>query len=425
MSSEDSKRAKKLKRSRVLPTRKDSKDSVSSRRRRPSKKETAQPPLTAADLMPVPNVVESREGALVGSGREALRRFVLAIVRRGVEPLRAEFEPPKEAARAAPLTREAMDANLVRCRYKDVQCWDQTRVRLHFPAGNPLDFVHANWVRDAALQNAFICAMAPLDATVEDFWRLVWQERVCLILMLCQCTEGRKTKCAEYWPKTGGESKTVGPFVVTTSEVDTSDPAIPLTRMTLQCTYGQEARTVEHRQWSTWPDKSVPRTATAAFKLLLHPKETPNNPTLVHCSAGAGRTGTLILIEMVIRHVLGDARTARVVELLRALRLQRAQSVQTEDQFVFAHFALVQYALVRRALELDEVSGFVRDYEQYLKQLDSSTKIKGGKRKTSLKQPSDDDLTEMLPANGTPRRNQSRRRSLEPKKSKESYKNPR
>ncbi|KAI6239813.1 hypothetical protein M3Y99_00533000 [Aphelenchoides fujianensis] len=414
MSSEDSKRAKKLKRSRVLPTRKDSKDSVSSRRRRPSKKETAQPPpLTAADLMPVPNVVESREGALVGSGREALRRFVLAIVRRGVEPLRAEFEPPKEAARAAPLTREAMDANLARCRYKDVQCWDQTRVRLHFPAGNPLDFVHANWVRDAALQNAFICAMAPLDATVEDFWRLVWQERVCLILMLCQCTEGRKTKCAEYWPKTAGESKTVD---------------------------GQEARTVEHRQWSTWPDKSVPRTATAAFKLLLHPKETPNNPTLVHCSAGAGRTGTLILIEMVIRHVLGDARTARVVELLRALRLQRAQSVQTEDQFVFAHFALVQYALVRRAVELDEVAGrrpiahppthhplagFVRDYEQYLKQLDSSTKIKAGKRKTSLKQPSDDDLTEMLPANGTPRRNQSRRRSIEPKKSKESYKNPR
>ncbi|KAI6241101.1 hypothetical protein M3Y99_00382300 [Aphelenchoides fujianensis] len=418
MSSEDSKRAKKLKRSRVLPTRKDSKDSVSSRRRRPSKKETAQPPpLTAADLMPVPNVVESREGALVGSGREALRRFVLAIVRRGVEPLRAEFEPPKEAARAAPLTREAMDANLARCRYKDVQCWDQTRVRLHFPAGNPLDFVHANWVRDAALQNAFICAMAPLDATVEDFWRLVWQERVCLILMLCQCTEGRKTKCAEYWPKTAGESKTVGPFVVTTSEVDTSDPAIPLTRMTLQCTCP--------RSPPTWPDKSVPRTATAAFKLLLHPKETPNNPTLVHCSAGAGRTGTLILIEMVIRHVLGDERTARVVELLRALRLQRAQSVQTEDQFVFAHFALVQYALVRRAVELDEVAGFVRDYEQYLKQLDSSTKIKAGKRKTSLKQPSDDDLTEMLPANGTPRRNQSRRRSLEPKKSKESYKNPR
>ncbi|KAI6239792.1 hypothetical protein M3Y99_00530500 [Aphelenchoides fujianensis] len=407
MSSEDSKRAKKLKRSRVLPTRKDSKDSVSSRRRRPSKKETAQPPpLTAADLMPVPNVVESREGALVGSGREALRRFVLAIVRRGVEPLRAEFEPPKEAARAAPLTREAMDANLARCRYKDVQCWDQTRVRLHFPAGNSLDFVHANWVRDAALQNAFICAMAPLDATVEDFWRL---------------RPGHPAHPND-------PSMHVPPF----------SPLPPLTHRPLAD--GQEARTVEHRQWSTWPDKSVPRTATAAFKLLLHPKETPNNPTLVHCSAGAGRTGTLILIEMVIRHVLGDARTARVVELLRALRLQRAQSVQTEDQFVFAHFALVQYALVRRAVELDEVAGrrpiahpptnrplagFVRDYEQYLKQLDSSTKIKAGKRKTSLKQPSDDDLTEMLPANGTPRRNQSRRRSLEPKRSKESYKNPR
>lgn len=106
----------------------------------------------------------------------------------------------------------------------------------------------------------------------------------------------------------------MGPLVVTTSEVDTSDPAIPLTRMTVQCKCtrhspftsfadGQEVRAVEHRQWSTWPDKSVPRTALAAFKLLLHPKEAPNNPTLVHCSAGAGRTGTLILIEMVIRLV--------------------------------------------------------------------------------------------------------------------------
>ncbi|KAI6228486.1 hypothetical protein M3Y95_00627400 [Aphelenchoides besseyi] len=274
------------------------KDAHSSRGRKKSVEPKPNPPIriTSQELIPTPNLVEAREGSVFGIQRENLRRLVLDIVRRGVDQIKAEYESPKMFNRTILLTKEAMDANLQRCRYTDVQCWDETRVRLTIPPNNPNDFIHANYVRHHMLLNQFICTQGPLDSTVEDLWRLVWQERCCLILMLCQCIEVRKIKAADYWPKVAGESKNFGPFTITTTDVDNSDPKISLTRMSLQ--YLGEMRLVEHRQLMDWPDKSVPRIATDVLKLLAHPKSMPNNPTVVHCSAGAGRTGTLILIEL-------------------------------------------------------------------------------------------------------------------------------
>ncbi|KAI6172364.1 hypothetical protein M3Y98_00964500 [Aphelenchoides besseyi] len=344
----------------------------------------------------------AREGLVFGIQRENLRRLVLDIVRRGVDQIKAEYESPKMFNRTVLLTKVAMDANLQRCRYTDVQCWDETRVRLVIPSNNPNDFIHANY--------------GPLDSTIEDLWRLVWQERCCLILMLCQCVEVQKIKAADYWPKVAGESKRFGPFTITTTDVDNSDPKISLTRMSLQ--YLGEMRLVEHRQLMDWPDKSVPRIATDVLKLLIHPKSMPNNPTLVHCSAGAGRSGTLVLIELVIRHLLVDRpQKVSIPNLLKVLRAQRSHSVQTEDQYVFAHFAIVQYALLRKA-------SFVRAYETYLSSIEQSNK---SKKRSSRRRPgpNDDEKSDKTP-NATPRKDSTRRRPNNPsaavKKSNESLK---
>ncbi|KAI6194719.1 hypothetical protein M3Y96_01154500 [Aphelenchoides besseyi] len=353
---------------------------------------------------------QAREGLVFGIQRENLRRLVLDIVRRGVDQIKAEYESPKMFNRTVLLTKVAMDANLQRCRYTDVQCWDETRVRLVIPSNNPNDFIHANYVRHHLLLNQFICTQGPLDSTIEDLWRLVWQERCCLILMLCQCVEVQKIKAADYWPKVAGESKRFGPFTITTTDVDNN--------------LG-EMRLVEHRQLMDWPDKSVPRIATDVLKLLIHPKSMPNNPTLVHCSAGAGRSGTLVLIELVIRHLLVDRpQKVSIPNLLKVLRAQRSHSVQTEDQYVFAHFAIVQYALLRKACAREEVITFVRAYETYLSSIEQSNK---SKKRSSRRRPgpNDDEKSDKTP-NATPRKDSTRRRPNNPsaavKKSNESLK---
>lgn len=107
----------------------------------------------------------------------------------------------------------------------------------------------------------------------------------------------------QYWP--GAEMSDakgvliLPPFTIKARSIRTDDPDVVFTDLLLQC--GDEMRTCEHHHWTTWPDKSVPKNAAVAFRLLAHPRDYTHHPTVVHCSAGVGRTGTLVLLEYIIQ----------------------------------------------------------------------------------------------------------------------------
>lgn len=104
-------------------------------------------------------------------------------------------------------------------RYRDVICLDESRVYLEVEQSstpgdadfdNPNDYIHANYVDGYKQKNAYISTQGPLEETIEDFWRMIWQQSVLVIAMTTKCYEQKKLKCAQYWPLEKGERMQIG-----------------------------------------------------------------------------------------------------------------------------------------------------------------------------------------------------------------------
>lgn len=245
------------------------------------------------------------------------------------------------------------------------------------PPITPFFVLQANWVRGPQLQNQFICAQGPLPHTCRDFWTMVWQERVAHVFMLCRVEELGRPKCAQYWPPARGESVCFGALLVRNEGVQQSRCG-NVVATALSVAVGAETRRIVHRQWATWPDRFIPRHVEPAMRLLDVSRACSANPTVVHCSAGSprsfflrsahsplagiGRTGTLVAMEFLLRALhLGTEPNAPAV--VRHIRAQRAQAVQTEDQYVYVHYAVLQRVRQFGALLEVESRAFFAEYE--------------------------------------------------------------
>ncbi|KIH51468.1 Protein-tyrosine phosphatase [Ancylostoma duodenale] len=167
----------------------------------------------------------------------------------GVEALRAEY---RSLARYTmpDVTYEAFKLNheAGRNRYQDVPCQDQHRVVITWP-GAPCDYIHANYVGTPISDKRFICTqVGPLDGTIPEFWMMVLQEQSETIIMLCNCIETGKFKCAEYWPS---QMRPMSP----------DEPSVVVSILFIKFTKPDgttEQREVRHYQWQDWPDRGVP-----------------------------------------------------------------------------------------------------------------------------------------------------------------------
>ncbi|KAK0412641.1 hypothetical protein QR680_006327 [Steinernema hermaphroditum] len=322
--------------------------------------------------------VERTGEAFSPEAKEVMKKFVDEVTKAGVHALRLQYAELKSFVPADNTkTASAEAANVPKCRYKDVGCLDKTRIVLNWPENVKGDFIHANRVTHKLLDNTFICCQGPIQKgavdTVPDFWRMVWQEKVKQIIMLCRCEELGKEKCAQYWPSKKDETRTYHGLTIKNESVDTRDASF--VKCTLLLTYDNEQRHVDHRQWTTWPDKSVPKTPMAPFRLLQYSRKYTKNPTIVHCSAGIGRTGTLVMIEIVYK-CLFQAKMPDMMRVTRDLRSQRSQAVQTEDQYVYVHYALMQLILAKDVVSKADIKPFCKEYENYVKLLNDN----GGKQ---------------------------------------------
>ncbi|VDM37835.1 unnamed protein product [Toxocara canis] len=236
------------------------------------------------------------------------------------------------------ITHIAFDKNMGRNRYKDVICVDKTRVILR----TSQDYIHANYVAGPPLLNTFICTQGPLRVTTGDFWEMAMQENAAYIFMLCSTVEANKKKCFQYWPSREGSTLEFGGVRIKNVHVDSAkDPNFVTS--SLSVTRNSETIKLLHVLWKNWPDKGVPKNDLAPFRLLKLSREETKRPTIVHCSAGIGRTGTIVAIEMGLQQMLA-ARPFDIVNTIQQLRRMRMNSVQTEQQFVYIVKCLVSYA---------------------------------------------------------------------------------
>eukprot|EP00730_Choanoeca_flexa_P000698 TRINITY_DN10302_c0_g1_i1.p1 TRINITY_DN10302_c0_g1~~TRINITY_DN10302_c0_g1_i1.p1 ORF type:complete len:1408 (+),score=183.31 TRINITY_DN10302_c0_g1_i1:254-4225(+) len=234
-------------------------------------------------------------------------------------------------------------------RYKDVLPYDDTRV--HLSTANQ-DYINANHISFTINEHNlwYVGAQGPLPHTVADFWQMTWEQGSQLIVMVTEEVEGGRTKCERYWPSEQGENGAIcfADFKISLlKEQSTRDYVVRGLRVQHLST--GESRTVWHMQFTAWPDHGVPPAAPfLAFmdeiielrsRLLGADSSSPAWPTIVHCSAGIGRTGVLILVDVEIlklRYQLlpGPAET------LADLREQRPGTIQTADQYGFCYSVL-------------------------------------------------------------------------------------
>ncbi|KAL4705939.1 hypothetical protein ACJJTC_017521 [Scirpophaga incertulas] len=255
-----------------------------------------------------------------------------------------------------PTSASKLPHNLNKNRYRDIAPYDSTRVILkNNPTG---DYINASYINmeipNSDLVLTYIATQGPLASTVGDFWQMVWESESSLVVMLTVLCERGRAKCHQYWPKIGAPplQATESLQVLTTSEQNHGH--FIRRDMSLKDSNGG-TRTVTQLQYTAWPDHGVPEDSTAFIRFTQLCSELRNHraviptvvqepeaeeeklldpPMIVHCSAGVGRTGALILAETALE-LVARRQPLYPLDLVRAMRTQRPMCIQNASQYKF------------------------------------------------------------------------------------------
>ncbi|XP_060931826.1 receptor-type tyrosine-protein phosphatase beta-like isoform X5 [Limanda limanda] len=277
-----------------------------------------------------------------------------------------EFEDLKAVGTAQSRTSALTIENKSKNRYSNVLPYDFSRVKLSIIHGNPFDdYINANYMPGYNSRKEFIAAQGPLPVTVSDFWRMIWEKNVLTLVMLTRCNEQGRVKCEQYW---GFDTKNCENITVTT----TSD--IPLDDWTIRDFDIKNVKTAETRSvrqfhFTAWPDHGVPETTELLIDFRHLVREhmdqfSRHSPTVVHCSAGVGRTGTFIAIDRLIFQIERD-NCVDVYGIVHDQRMHRTLMVQTEDQYVFLNQCAMDIIRSRTGTNVDLIYQNVAALSEY------------------------------------------------------------
>ncbi|KAK0405841.1 hypothetical protein QR680_018229 [Steinernema hermaphroditum] len=290
-------------------------------------------------------------------------RWALAVARRKLRPLVKEFSENRKYF-PNDVSTSTFQMNTAKNRYEDVYCADHSRVILK---NREEDYIHASWVVIPNSSQRYICTQGPLEETLEDFWHMIVQERVPIIVMLCSVVEGGTEKCAQYWPLAPGEAYRFGNITVRNEKVVIMTSIEMIRCTTLEVETKCERFNVTHYQWADWPDHLVPNDAKSAVDLLKLCKQTcDKRPVVVHCSAGIGRTGTFCGIDYAAERIKVNPRLS-MVDIMKEMRQQRVHCIQTTLQYLFLHACVFEYFIKSGQVKPDaSIKAFMKEYEKYL-----------------------------------------------------------
>ncbi|XP_027890426.1 receptor-type tyrosine-protein phosphatase H isoform X47 [Xiphophorus couchianus] len=225
-------------------------------------------------------------------------------------------------------------------RFTNILPYDWSRVKLNTSnPNNTMDYINANYLPGYSSSKEYIACQGPLPNTVGDFWRMVWEQKVKRIVMVTNCVEGGRTKCEQYWPEDRSPGSHGELIVSKTSEERESNWV--LREFKVKHMKDSEERTVNHFHFTAWPDHGVPQGTEVLirFRGLVRKhieSEGSKAPTVVHCSAGVGRTGTLIALDVLLQQ-LQQEQAVGINSFVYKMRQHRSHMVQTESQYVFLH----------------------------------------------------------------------------------------
>nr|XP_002130130.1 tyrosine-protein phosphatase non-receptor type 11 [Ciona intestinalis] len=247
--------------------------------------------------------------------------------------------------------------NKTKNRYKNILPFDHTRVVLKDvdPAVAGSDYINANYIKPDAEEGGammksktYISTQGCLSNTISDFWKMVYQEDSRIIVMTTKEVERGRNKCVRYWPAEGEVKQLDGYSVKGLKETDYRDYTLREFNLTKTAEPTSE-RVVYHYHFKVWPDHGVPSDPGGVLN-FLHDineryKSRNSGPVIVHCSAGIGRSGTFIVIDIIL-DVIGQQGLDCEIDIQRTIQMVRSQRsgmVQTEAQYQFVYLAVKQH----------------------------------------------------------------------------------
>uniref|UniRef100_G1T3U6 protein-tyrosine-phosphatase n=1 Tax=Oryctolagus cuniculus TaxID=9986 RepID=G1T3U6_RABIT len=235
-------------------------------------------------------------------------------------------------------------------RQEPMSAYDRHRVKLHPMLGDPnADYINANYIdirinrQGYHRSNHFIATQGPKPEMIYDFWRMVWQEHCSSIVMITKLVEVGRVKCSRYWPE---DSDMYGDIKITLVKTETLAEYVVRTFALERRGYSARHE-VRQFHFTAWPEHGVPYHATGLLAFIRRVKaSTPPDagPVVIHCSAGTGRTGCYIVLDV----MLDMAECEGVVDIyncVKTLCSRRVNMIQTEEQYIFIHDAILEACL--------------------------------------------------------------------------------
>ena len=288
----------------------------------------------------------------------------------GIEQLYEEFASI-EGGQRRPWTVAESPENIKKNRYDDLLAFDHSRVILNpLPDDPNSDYINANYIDGQNSEKEYVGTQGPLPNTINDFWRMIWQLNATKIVMLANIIEHGKTKVEKYWPD---NSATYGAIEVT-KLMEHSIPRLQHVIRTFSVKRSGivQPRLVRQFHFTGWPDLGVPKDRFPVISIIRQARlYNPESeaPLVIHCSAGIGRTGTIILMDSMVQR----AKAEGVVDFPKRLdhmRTLRPDVVEKKEQYVFAHQA------VNEVFNDPETKEKLEEVEEEYRLMDSQMDIK-------------------------------------------------
>uniref|UniRef100_A0A8C3W9A5 Tyrosine-protein phosphatase non-receptor type 13 n=1 Tax=Catagonus wagneri TaxID=51154 RepID=A0A8C3W9A5_9CETA len=307
------------------------------------------PFLTNEELVLLPIVKVLPSGRYTGAELKSVIRMLRGLLDQGIPS--KELENLQELKPLDQCLIGQTKENRRKNRYKNILPYDATRV----PLGDEGGYINASFIKIPVGREEFvyIACQGPLPTTVGDFWQMIWEQKSTVIAMMTQEVEGEKIKCQRYWPNTLGKTTMVSDRLRLALVRMQQLKGFVVRAMTLEDIQTGEVRHISHLNFTAWPDHDTPSQPDDLLTFISYMRHIHRSgPIITHCSAGIGRSGTLICIDVVLGLISQDLEFD-ISDLVRCMRLQRHGMVQTEDQYIFC-YQVILYVLTRLQAEEEQ-----------------------------------------------------------------------
>ncbi|RNF05416.1 tyrosine-specific protein phosphatase [Trypanosoma rangeli] len=296
-------------------------------------------------------MVKGAETNREGKGEADCRPFTKLSLTAQYERMQREFALLQRHEDPGSISFDTSRKNMSKNRYLDILANEATLYPKSIDSTQTPSsyYINGNLI-DLGLPHKFVACQAPVDKGIPDFLSIIYEKKINLVVMITKLSEGGITKANRYWPGENGASSVIIPgaseLTITREpgEVYGAEQELQLTRRYLTFQRPNEPpHKLLHVQYTGWPDHGVPQSAAALEALLAIVNASPTTvPVIVHCSAGIGRTGTLIGAYGVLAHLeRGTLTDTTVYDVVSTMRRQRSGMVQRVEQYFVIYITLM------------------------------------------------------------------------------------